>query len=97
MDDDGDGIEDSMDAFPLDVQAWQDTDGDGKADETYKPARCNYQTDGFEADLNSTFQWDLGTSVPWPLRFRVKLRDQSSPDRQRQFGVFDFLSGNKRV
>ena len=66
MDDDGDGIEDSMDAFPLDVQAWQDTDGDGKADETYKPVCCNYQTDGFEGqDLNSTFQWDLGTGVPW--------------------------------
>ena len=38
----------------------QDTDGDGKADETYKPMCCNFQTDDFEdPNLNSTFQWDL--------------------------------------
>ncbi|MEC7198088.1 MAG: S8 family serine peptidase [Candidatus Thermoplasmatota archaeon] len=66
MDDDGDGVEDNMDAFPLDDQAWQDTDGDGKADETYKPVCCNFQTDDFEdPNLNSTFQWDLGTGTPW--------------------------------
>ena len=66
MDDDGDGVEDNMDAFPLDEQAWQDTDGDGKADETYKPMCCNFQTDDFEdPNLNSTFQWDLGTGTPW--------------------------------
>ncbi|MDC3056788.1 S8 family serine peptidase [bacterium] len=69
MDDDGDGVEDNMDAFPLDDQAWQDTDGDGKADETYKPVCCNFQTDGFEdPNLNSTFQWDVGTGTPWYIQ-----------------------------
>ena len=68
IDDDNDGVEDNMDAFPLDGQAWQDTDGDGLADETYKLVCCTYSLDEFEnAQLNSTFSWDLGSPPSWSL------------------------------
>ena len=73
IDDDDDGIEDNMDAFPLDGQAWQDTDGDGLADETYKLVCCSYSLDGFEGavtdttQINSTFSWDLTSSLSWGL------------------------------
>ena len=33
MDDDGDGVRDLLDAFPLDACAWEDTDRDGMPDE----------------------------------------------------------------
>jgi uncharacterized delta-60 repeat protein len=70
VDSDGDGVDDSIDAFPNDPTGAVDTDGDGKPDTFIFDNLATIFADSFESGDFTAGGWTLGgtmTGTPWTI------------------------------
>lgn len=82
-DNDGDGVDNAVDAFPNDSCASLDTDGDGRPDSVVAAATCDYFYDDFEAatfhaSWTSVYQFALTAGGQSSTRSAVSTAGASS-------------------